>query len=250
MQTSKGAVSLIKSRYKQMWMTSIINDERLQSVVFFLSDTLRSILEDCEALQASRCAPPSIGKEASCEEIFLQLDQFRNQVRFIRSREAIMVAKLVRAREWAQLLKGLAPSIKPEINLFLLGTVFCGDLQQALLPNVQQEFNGGSLSKRFISERLREEDVRSNGIPAASDGVSYIIAGKVRIEDLMLACERMLTTLDNNFDLYEELVTEPANLDEPLELNDVIAEIAIPDDAAQAEMPASGDEPPKAAMVH
>ncbi len=244
-----------------MWMTSIINDERLQSVVFFLSDTLRSILEDCETLQISRCAQPSIGAEASCEEIFSQLEQFRNQVKLIRSREAIMVAKLARAREWAKLLKGLAPRIKPEINLFLLGTVFCGDLQQAMLPNVQQEFNGGSLSRRFLGERLKEEDVHSNGIQPATDGVSYIIAGKVRIEDLMLACERLLTTLDASFDLYDEPVIDMADIADPLEpneaipleLSEAIAELAqdfpVSDNVSGTET-MSAEEMQKTATVH
>ncbi len=207
-----------------MWMTSIIDNERLQSVVFILSDTLRSILEDGETLQERRCAPPVIEAKATCEDIVSRLDDFRNDVKEIRSREAIMIAKLSRAREWAQMLKDMAPEIKPEISVFLLGTVFCKDLQQAVSPDPQRSFHGGNHARQFLSERLKSEPVRTGKGDDASVKLAYMVAGKVRIEYLLSTCERFLDTLDEYFSLYSEDALE---LEEPLALDDDVAELEL-----------------------
>ncbi len=235
-----------------MWMTSIVGDERLKSVVFFLSDALRSILDDGEALKVARCGPPSIGPEASCEDIFSQLESFRRDVTAIRGREAFMIAKLSRARQWAYDLKPLAPALKPEISLFLMGTVFCDELQQAILPSPQSAFHGGSLSKRFLGDRMKEipshTAPRENAAPPAS--VAYIIAGKVRVEDLTYACEQFLNALEDHYNLFGE----PLELDEAdaiLDLSEIIAlddDMAIQEDAG--ELVVAQPAPAQSAALH
>ncbi len=207
-----------------MWMTSIVGDERLKSVVFFLSDALRSVLEDGEALKDVRCGPPSISPDASCDDIFSQLEIFRKDVTALRGREAFMIAKLARARQWAYDLKPLAPTLKPEISLFLLGTVFCDELQQAILPSPQSAFHGGSLSRRFLGERMREMPShtapREDAAPPAS--VAYIIAGKVRVEDLTHACEQFLIALEEHYSLYGEPLDDADASDAILDLLDIV----------------------------
>jgi hypothetical protein len=211
-----------------MWMTSDFDDERLQSVVYFLSDTLRSILADGEELKESRCAPPVIGARASCQDIMSRLDDFRAGVNDLRGREAIMIAKLSRAREWAQMLREMLPEIRPEISVFLLGTVFCKDLQAAVSPDPQREFHGGGLMRQFLNRRLKSEPRRVDG-----DGgqYAYMVAGRVRIEYLMETCTRFLDTLEEYFQFYDE---EDGDQDEALELDPVTAELEL-DDAGRAE---------------
>ncbi len=231
-----------------MWMTSIVGDERLKSVVFFLSDALQSILDDGEALKVARCGPPSIGPEASCEDIFSQLENFRRDVTALRGREAFMIAKLSRARQWAYDLKPLAPALKPEISLFLLGTVFCDDLQQAILPSPQSAFHGGSLSKRFLGDRMKEMPShtapRENAAPPAS--VAYIIAGKVRIEDLTYACEQFLAALEEHYSLFGE----PLQLDEADAILELTEIIGSEDEPRLGEVAGDPVRPQPAALLH
>jgi hypothetical protein len=230
-----------------MWMTSIVGHERLKSVVFFLSDALRSILDDGEALKTVRCAPPSIGPDASCDDIFSKLETFREDVKVMRGREAFLIAKLSRARQWAREMKTLAPALKPEINLFLLATVFCEELQQAILPSPQSAFHGGNLSKRFLEDRMKETP--ADGVVAPVATVAYIIAGKVRIEDLTDACERFLATLDERFSLYGEPLDDTDEADAILDLTDMIGpDNVIEDNGLSA--PHVAAEQPAAASLH
>ncbi len=185
-----------------MWMTSIIDNEKLQSVVFFLSDTLRGVLADGLNLKEASVEVPPIGSDATAADVHLKLERHRQQLDRIRCREALMVARLSRAREWAKLLKRIDPDFRPEINVFLLGTVYCEDLKQAYMPNVQADFNGGRLPKRFVADRLRE----THGDGEVS--LAYIVAGKVAVTDLLSAAETMLAALDRRYSLYEEMETE------------------------------------------
>ncbi|MDX2263704.1 MAG: hypothetical protein NW215_01850 [Hyphomicrobiales bacterium] len=209
-------------------MTSIVSDERLKSVAFFLSDALRSILEDGQALRAARCSPPLIGPEASCDEIFEQLESFRREIKSLRGREAFMIAKLARARGWAKEMRTLAPALKPEINLFLLATVFSDELQQAIAPSAQTMFHGGGTSRRFLDDRAALAD--------ESETAAYLIAGKVRAEDLIAACESFLGVLDKEFALFGEMLDETDEADAVLDLTDLLdGEIILPPSAADAE---------------
>jgi hypothetical protein len=196
-----------------MW-TSNTDNERMLSVVYFLADTLASILEDGEELKEIRCAPPVIEGHTSCEDIMSRLGNFRNNVNDIRGREAIMIAKLSRAREWALMLRDIAPEIRPEISVFLLGTVFCKELQQAVTPCAQRSFHGGMLARMFLNERLKTEP----GHGDAGARYAYMIAGKVHVEYLLNTCKSFMETLEEYFHLYameEDDAADVAELAEP-----------------------------------
>jgi len=188
-----------------MWMTSIIDNEKLLSVVFLLSDTLRGVLSDGRDLVETGVRMPPTGSDASAAEVFAKLERHRQHMDRIRCREALLIARLSRAREWAKLLKRVDPDFKPEINIFLLGTVYCEDLKQAYMPNVQSDFNGGRLTRRFVADRLREAD--SGGAGDGEVSLAYIVAGKVAITDLLAAAEAMLAALDRRYGLYEGMET-------------------------------------------
>ena len=73
------------------------------------------------------------------------------------------------------------------------------------MPNVQSDFNGGRLTRRFVADRLREAD--SGGAGDGEVSLAYIVAGKVAITDLLAAAEAMLAALDRRYGLYEGMET-------------------------------------------
>ena len=76
--------------------------------------------------------------------------------------------------------------MRPEIDTFRLATVNSTDMQETLLPDAQNLFNGAVQPKRFLE--MRGYNTIDDGEPAL---LGYRIAGQVDVRLLLDACEAL-----------------------------------------------------------
>jgi hypothetical protein len=106
-----------------------------------------------------------------------------------------MVAKIMRARELATLLRAHEPELRPEFDTFRLATVSCTDLRDLLMPSPQSSFNGIDQS-RNVSDEFGASFDGARADPLAG----YRIAGHTDIRMLLRACEDLHFALAARYD--------------------------------------------------
>ena len=165
------------------------NDEgHLESIVYFLSEALRAAIEAGDSLQQSGCDVPHLDHGMDCGEITDRLASFRQYIQDLWSREVLLIAKILRARELAKELRVHEPELRPEIDTFRLATVSSADMQETLLPDAQNLFNGAVQPKRFLETRGYSA---IDDAGAADPLLGYRIAGQVDVRLLLGACEAL-----------------------------------------------------------
>lgn len=171
-----------------MGLLSTVDEGHLESIVYFLSEALRAAIEAGDSLQQSGCDVPHLDQGMDCAEIADRLASFRQYIQDLWSREVLLIAKILRARELAKELRVHEPELRPEIDTFRLATVNSADMQETLLPDAQNLFNGAVQPKRFLEAR---------GYSAIDDAggehslLGYRIAGQVDVRLLLDACEAL-----------------------------------------------------------
>ena len=111
-----------------LWTMKPGQDHDVYTVVYLLKDALRSALSD--AWYFERTALPKTDlKGAGHAEIAAKLGRFRDSCKGFEEREALMVTKLLRARNWAAELRRLEPEFQPDIDIFLDATALCEEIQ-------------------------------------------------------------------------------------------------------------------------
>ena len=169
-----------------MGLLSTVDEGHLESIVYFLSEALRTAIEAGDSLQQSGCDVPHLDHGMDCGEITDKLATFRQYIHGLWSREVLLIAKILRARELAKELRVHEPELRPEIDTFRLATVSSADMQETLLPDAQNLFNGAVQPKRFLETR---------GYSAIDDAggalLGYRIAGRIDVRLLLDACEAL-----------------------------------------------------------
>jgi hypothetical protein len=171
-----------------MRLLSTQDEGHLESIVYFLSEALRAAIEAGDSLQQCGCGMPQLDQSMDCGEITERLASFRHYIQALWSREVMMMAKILRARELAKELRIHDAELRPEIDTFRLATVSSADIQDMLLPDAQNLFNGAVEPRRFIEARgwSSMTDV-SSGEPL----LGYRVAGHVDVRLLLDACEAL-----------------------------------------------------------
>ncbi|WP_088343077.1 MULTISPECIES: hypothetical protein [Rhodomicrobium] len=165
------------------------NDEGHQeSIVYFLSEALRAAIEAGDRLQLSVCDMPQLAPGMDCSEIASKLASFRQYTHSLWSCEVMMLAKILRARDLAKELRLYEPELRPEIDTFRLATVNSSDLQDTLLPDAQNVFNGAVQPKRFLEAR---GFLGFDGVGKNDPLLGYKVAGRVDVRLLLDACEAL-----------------------------------------------------------
>lgn len=160
----------------------------VESIVFFLSESLRAAVEAGDRLQHSPYEMPQLAPSMDCSEIASKLAGFRHHMSELWSRELLMLTKILRARELAKDLRLYAPELKPEIDTFRLATVIVTDLRDALAPARDSVFNGTVQPKCFLEERGYaniEKTATTEPLPG------YKVAGQLDVRLLIDACEAL-----------------------------------------------------------
>ena len=180
-----------------LWTMKPGQDHDVYTVVYLLKDALRSALSD--AWYFERTALPKTDlKGAGHAEIAAKLGRFRDSCKGFEEREALMVTKLLRARNWAAELRRLEPEFQPDIDIFLDATALCEEIQTGFLRDAQRMFNGGMSLVRFLAQRKPEPGAARPmmGQPAAT---SYLVGGQKALYELRAACEAFLAEIDSEY---------------------------------------------------
>jgi len=255
--------------------------EELDTILYFLSNALNSVIEDNGYLAHHRAAVPRISAGLATAEIASRLAMFREQVCDASEREHMVLTKLARARHWAQELRRHEPHLRADIDTFLSITARCEDLMREAGPDPQSLFDGDAQPKRFLAERLpggravaetalslmERLSAAESGEPVSDDaGPGYLIGGELSVDELNDACERLLTRLSVHYgwadeapveDDEDEWADDPASSEVSGECEETAshgrtaeAEAAGADAAGEPPDTAEASEPPETGTVH
>lgn len=186
-------------------------ESHIESIVYFLSESLAAAVHAGDRLQHSICERPNIEPGMSCAQIAGQLADFRRCMEELWEYELILLTKILRANELAKELRVYVPELKPEIDTFRLTSVMASDLRGDLLPNAETSFNGSVEPKRFLESRghvFNENGHRKDILSG------YKIAGQVDVRLLLDACEALHYSLSSRYGL-ERKDTDDAVIRKP-----------------------------------
>ena len=232
-----------------MWMMKRKSAEELDSILYFLSSALTSVIDDNSYLAHHGAAIPNIGAGLATAEIASRLAMFREQVCDVSQREFMVVTKLARARHWAQELRRHEPHLRADIDAFLSATARCEAMARNRAPDAQSVFHGHAQPKRFLADRVpggraaaeaavslvERLEAAERGEQPEPDGPRYLIGGEMSVEALNDACERLLARLsahygweDDNAELEDDTDADKPELANEADAPD--AETATPDE--------------------
>jgi hypothetical protein len=171
-------------------------ESHVESIVFFLSEALRSAIEAGDRLQHSVCSTPQIAHGMDTAEMLDRLAGFREQTKQLWGMEMLMLTKILRAGELAKELRPHTIELRPEIDTFRLATVMATDLRNMLMPDADTVFNGAVQPKRFLEARGYAS---REGAMSRDELSGYQIGGQVDVRLLMDACEALHFTLAGRY---------------------------------------------------
>lgn len=204
-----------------LWTLYPPQQNDIYTVVYFLKDALRSALEDAFFFQKT-ALPRADVKGADHAEIAARLSRFRDDCRTFQEREALMLAKLSRARIWAAELRKIVPDVQHDIDQFLDATGACEELRADFIRDAQRMFNGGGLLSRFLARRKPEENAHQS---RCAQGGGYRVGGRTELFELRAACEVFLGQINDCF---------PARFSQKALTKPLAAYLEAPSEQAQA----------------
>lgn len=166
------------------------------TIVYLLKDALQSALDDAWFFERTACPKPDI-KGAGHAEIAARLGRFRDACNVFKEREALMVTKIVRARNWAIELRREVADLQQEVSVFLEATEACHRLQGEFMRDAERIFNGGQSPLRFVAQRQGDGPASSPGA-GGKPGV-YLVGGQISLYELRAACEALLGQINREF---------------------------------------------------
>ncbi|MGO9461427.1 MAG: hypothetical protein ACLPWS_18685 [Rhodomicrobium sp.] len=180
-----------------LWTITQDQNHDVYTVVYLLKDALRSALSDAWFFERT-ALPKADVKGAGHAEIAAKLGRFRDSCKSFQEREALMLTKLLRARNWAAELRKLTPEFQLDIDQFLDATEPCEEMPSEFVRDAQRMFHGGASLLRFLSQRKPEAGAASQESQPAADG-HYLVGGRKALYELRAACEVFLGQIDEEF---------------------------------------------------
>ena len=180
-----------------LWTITPNQDHDIYTVVYLLKDALRSALSDAWFFERTALHKADL-KGAGHAEIAAKLGRFRDGCKGFQEREALMLTKLLRARNWAAELRKLTPEFQLDIDQFLDETELCVQMQSEFLKDAQHMFHGGGSLVRFLSQRRPEPLAGAQEGQLSKDG-QYLVGGRKALYELRAACEVFLGQIDDEF---------------------------------------------------
>lgn len=222
-----------------LWTNHDEKPDRLYTTVYFLRDALESALDHAAVLRETPCRKPSLIRGAGHAEIAARLTRFRSSFNELRCHEAMMVTKILRAREWASELKRAAPRIRADAEQFMDATAGCEDIQTEYVSDPQRLFHGGEMPARFLGQR--NAGYFEAGPEGRTPSQDYRVGGRIDLLELRVACEVFLSQIDQCF--FSETPPAPAHDNEtivphlplPEDEDDAIADAVTDTDEAETE---------------
>jgi len=240
-----------------MWPIKRRSAEELDSILYFLSSALTSVIDESSYLAQHQAALPQIGAGLAAAEIASRLAMFRQQVCDVSEREFVIVTKLARARHWAQALRRYEPHLRADIDAFLAATARCEAMTRERASDAQSLFDGQAQPKRFLADRVpggraaadaaisltERLEALERGDTPEDHGPSYLIGGEISVEALNDACETLLARLAAHYGWEDDSEALMADDDAPMALDEPDADPAIDGEMAQGEAGEADPEP-------
>jgi hypothetical protein len=240
-----------------MWPIKRRSAEELDSILYFLSSALTSVIDESSYLAQHQAALPQIGAGLAAAEIASRLALFRQQVCDVSEREFVIVTKLARARHWAQTLRRYEPHLRADIDAFLAATARCETMARERTSDAQSLFDGQAQPKRFLADRVpggraaadaaisltERLEASQRGDTPEDHGPSYLIGGEISVEALNDACETLLARMAAHYGWEDDSEALQAEDDAPMALDEPDADPAIEGEMAQGES-GEGDREP------
>lgn len=205
-----------------LWTTEAEDNRDLYTTIYFLRDALFSALDDAAFLKNTACRKPDTLRGSGHAEIAARLTRFRMSFNALKSREAMMITKIIRAREWAVSLRRAAPHIREDIEQFLDATAVCQTIQSDFVANAQRAFHGADAPARFLEQRQGDAGDRYGA--GLSD---YRVGGRVDLLELRLACEVFLSQIEQTF-IADHDADEPEDSEPSWRYLQLTDEMALP----------------------
>jgi hypothetical protein len=180
-----------------LWSIEAPQNHDIYTIVYLLRDALTSALSD--ACFFERTSLPAVEvKGAGHAELAARLGRFRDGCMSFKEREALMLTKLLRARNWATELRRLAPEVHAEIDQFLEETAQCEDMPADYAKDAQSMFHGGGSLARFLSQRRPRTTAEPTADRMPADA-AYLVGGRKALYELRAACEVFLNQIEDEF---------------------------------------------------
>lgn len=179
--------------------------DAVPAAVYLLADNLDAALAAGEDLIKSTLTWHAESR-CSSEEIASKRRDERKALEVVRSLEMILLARVLKAREYAdELIRHNVP-LKPVAKLYNAGIVPLQDAVEDFVPGSGLEFDAGDGATAYLRSRgLIAADAPA---PAAATTITlteaFVVAGRVPLGTLMDLLAMFLDTLETHYDLYDE----------------------------------------------
>ncbi len=199
-------------------------DEKLQSLVYFLTDHLFAAIEAGENISAATFSQSETKGDLVGSDILAELENLRGFINDLSDWEEELVTKVLQARQWSGYLKEYDPFFKPIIDLFSSATHPLTDIAAQIRDHHDRHFEGGDHPDWYIQSRaLNVKQSKQGQILSLSTGDIYLIGGHVRLGQLLEMSETYLETLEARFPQLwlpaEEAMLDNTNSDFDLSLD-------------------------------
>lgn len=177
--------------------------------IYLLTDHLDAALAMGEDLLTEKIALGPPERSTSLRGWMRESRDLANFLTTVRTLEYAMTARLLQARKRAEDLRRLEKGLKPVIALFIAGTAPLADAAAELGDTDARDFDGADSMLTFLRNRglLAPDAAGLQGVQQLSIGEDYMVAGRIRLGNLLDLVATFLDTLDVLFDLF----TEPAD---------------------------------------
>lgn len=180
--------------------------------LYLLGDHLDAVLAMGEDLLTEKVSLAETSRDPGMARLARQNREIGDFLSAVRTLELSLTARLLEARKRAEELRRTETRLRPLISLFITGT---GELVAAAAEmgdTTARDFGTGDVALAFLRERglVAPDAAGLEGLAQLAVTDDYLVAGRIRLGDLLNLVATSLDTLDNLFDLYAEPDEAPA----------------------------------------
>jgi hypothetical protein len=196
------------------------------AAIHLLVDLLEGLERSCDDLLASTYEPDLSLQDRDAGVVLQRSAGVRAFIDHLEAQELALIAKLTRARVWAELVGNSDERLARFANLFHAGSTALSELAPRLADPVEELFATGGQQLSFLMARGIISDVRATADGSAAIHVHphYLVCGIAPLGDIAAMVTSTLNALDAHYSLYEadaeldgddddSLVLSPAQLE-------------------------------------
>jgi hypothetical protein len=174
--------------------------------IYLLGDHLDAALAMGEDLLTERVALAEASRQPNMARVLRQSREIADFLSTVRTLEFAMTARLLEARKRAEELRRTDVSLKPLITLFVVGTTELVAAAAELGDTTARDFGTGDVALAFLRERrlVAADAAGLERLTQLAVTEDYLVAGRIRLGNLLDLVATFLDKLDLLFDLYAD----------------------------------------------